>query len=116
MKPLYRRIYRPLIVASTFVILCVGASLWNKSNFCAGWAADYAERSAVVRQLHAVAMAEHQPDRARELQRTATMLTLIADKYNRVASNPFLSYPSNPLVTDEEIENALRVSTIERGA
>lgn len=103
-------IIKALILGS--VILCgiVCVSLWNKADFCAGWAAHYAERAAVLRSERLRAIAEERHDDAQLIERTAIEMSVIAKKYARVASNPFLPYPSKPLVTETDVASE-RVST-----
>lgn len=87
------------------VILCVlvCVSLWNKADFCAGWAAHYAGRAAVLRTEQSRANAEHRPEDAQLFERRAMEMSVIAKKYARVASNPLLPYPSKPLVSDADL-------------
>jgi hypothetical protein len=102
------KINRADIIKATLLgslILCgfFCLSLWNKSDFCAGWAAHYAERAAVLRDERSRAIAEDRNDDARLIERTAMEMNVIAKKYARVASNPLLPYPSKPLVTEADL-------------
>lgn len=87
------------------VMLCGFAcvSLWNKADFCAGWAAHYAERAAALRAERSRAMAEERAGDAQRIERTALEMSVIARKYARVAGNPLLPYPAKPLVTEADI-------------
>lgn len=92
----------------TFVALVVtagvfGLSLWNKADFCSGWAAHYEQRAAVLRTEQSLAIAKNRPDDAKAIEESALAMAVIAEKYARVANNPLLAYPSKPLVTDAEI-------------
>ncbi|TWU01686.1 hypothetical protein [Neorhodopirellula pilleata] len=84
---------------SSFV--CI--SLWNKADFCGGWAAHYAQRAAMLRDEQSLAIAENRPDDAQAIEHTVLEMDVIAKKYARVANNPLLAYPSKPLVTDAEL-------------
>ena len=91
-----------------FGFVCV--SLWNKADFCAGWAAHYAERATVLRTERSLAIAEDRTEDAQLIERTAIEMSVIAKKYARVASNPLLPYPAKPLVTEADLASE-RVST-----
>ena len=87
------------------VMLCgfVLVSLWNKADFCAGWAVHYAERAAMLRTERSHAVAEERLEDAQLIERTAIEMNVIAKKYARVARNPLLPYPSKPLVTEADL-------------
>jgi len=109
------KINRSVIIKASLLgsfVLCgfVCASLWNKADFCAGWAAHYAERAAVLRNERSRAIAEDRRQDAQLIERTAIEMSVIAKKYARVASNPLLPYPSKPLVTEADLASE-RVST-----
>jgi hypothetical protein len=95
-------------IAGLCVLMCF--SLWNKADFCAGWAAHYAERASVLRNEQSRAVAEDRPEDAQVIEHTAIEMTIIAKKYSRVANNPLLGYPSKPLVTEAELASE-RVAT-----
>ena len=98
-----RFIVRVGICAGVAMLGSAALSLWNKSDFCRGWSAHYAEREATLRTEQAMAVIENRTDDAATIARSADSMSLIASKYERVASNPFLAYPSRPLVTDSEL-------------
>lgn len=85
-------------------------SLRNKADFCAGWAAHYAERAAMLRNEQSRAIAEERPEDAQLIELTAIEMTVIAKKYARVANNPLLAYPLKPLATDAELASG-RIAT-----
>ncbi|MFM2216582.1 MAG: hypothetical protein RL240_900 [Planctomycetota bacterium] len=95
-------IIKALLLGSFILCGFVCMSLWNKADYCAGWAEHYAQRAAVLRDEQSRAIAEDRNDDAQLIERTAIEMSVIAKKYARVASNPLLPYPSKPLVTEAE--------------
>ena len=103
MKLIRKAFVKAVLCAISFALIFAAISLWNKSDFCRGWAEHYAERAAALRNKQSIATAGNRPDAAASIARTANSMALIALKYERVASNPFLAYPTYPLVTDAEL-------------
>lgn len=87
------------------LVLAGGAlSVWNKSDFCGGWARHHADRAAQFRaDASNPALAR---DEARELLVSAEVHEIIAAKYARVAHQPWRRYPGYPLATPEDLRVA----------
>jgi hypothetical protein len=86
------------ICAGILSISLIALSLWNKRDFCEGWAQHY---SARARELRAQASTFGQDD-AKEYLISAEVNQLVAQKYTLVAQRPWLPYPKAPLVTANE--------------
>jgi len=100
MKPSKRLLVR-LAIGLGCVVLAVGAlSVWNKHDFCRGWANHYAARAMQLR-LDAAAPALDTEQR-REYLMAADWHDIIAGKYGAVASQPWRPYPGYPLITPDE--------------
>jgi len=97
-------VVKTTLLGITAMLGLAALSLWNKSDFCRGWADHYAQRAATLRTEQALATAENRTDDATTIGRSADSMALIAMKYERVANNPLLAYPSWQLVKDYELD------------
>lgn len=104
MKINRRFVVKTALVGITAMLGLSALSLWNKSDFCRGWAAHYAQHAAILRTEQALATAENRTDDASTIGLKADSMALIAMKYERVANNPFLAYPRRPLLTNDELD------------
>src|ERR1041385_2413857 len=88
-------------IGAGFVLLAFFAlSVWNKHDFCQGWANHYAVRA---KQLRAeAANGALGPDEARERLIAADLDDVVSRKYAAVAWRPWRRYPGYPMVTLEE--------------
>jgi len=83
-------------VVLAFCALCV----WNKYDFCHGWANFYATQAEELRAEAAnPALAG---DRAKKYLIEADLSDIISRKYIAVARQPWRPYPGYPLITPEE--------------
>lgn len=100
MKPT-KRIWTRLATSVGFVLLGFWTlSVWNKHDFCQGWANYHADRA---RQLRAeAANPALGPDEAKECLIAADLHDVVSRKYAAVAWRPWRRYPGYPLVTPEE--------------
>jgi len=102
-----QRLKTRAIQAATVLAVSVpaffGLSLWNKSDYCLGWAAHYMNRSVKLEADLLLAVAEHRQQDAVAISRLVRTDSLIAQKYLRVSRNPLLPYPTSPLVTEAEL-------------
>jgi hypothetical protein len=100
MKPT-KRIWKRIAVATGFLFLAVCAlELWQKHDFCQGWADHYASRAKQLR-----ADAENPgltPADIREHLIAAEWHDVISHKYSAAARLPWRWYPHYPLITPEE--------------
>tara|TARA_E500000305_G_C4004343_1_gene229049 strand:+ start:495 stop:863 length:369 start_codon:yes stop_codon:yes gene_type:complete len=110
MKTIRRYAMRCTILGILTIAGVFGISLWNKADFCSGWATQYEQRAVDLRNEQLLAIAEKRLNDANAFENSALTMSVIAKKYNRVANNPLLAYPSKPLVTDAEL-NAERIAT-----
>jgi hypothetical protein len=96
-----KRIWKRIAIAGTFLFLAFCAlAIWNKHDFCRGWADHYATRAKQLR-----ADAENPsltPADRRELLIAAEIHDNISHKYSVVALQPWRSYPHFPLITPDE--------------
>lgn len=100
------RVVQVAVVSAVLLIAFVGLSLWNKSDYCQGWAAHYLQRS-VEREVDMLrAVADHRQEDATALARAVRTDSLIAQKYLLVSKNPLLPYPKYPLITEIELDAA----------
>jgi hypothetical protein len=90
-----------IALAGASLFLAFGAlAIWNKHDFCRGWADHYASRA---RQLRADAgNPSLSPADRREFLIAAAWHDVISHKYSVVARQPWRSYPRLPLVTPVE--------------
>lgn len=96
-----RRIWKRIALAGAFLFLAFCTlAIWNKHDFCRGWADHYATRA---RQLRADAESPSltTADR-REHLIAAEWHDIIARKYLVVARQPWRSDPHFPLITPDE--------------
>ena len=95
------RIWKRLAAVAGFAVLALCAmSVWNKHDFCQGWAKQYAARAQQLRAEAAKPALGR--DEAREYLIAADVYDLIARKYAAVASQPWRPYPGYPLITPAE--------------
>jgi hypothetical protein len=96
-----KRIGTRIALAGAFLLLAFGAlAVWNKHDFCRGWADHYASRA---RQLRADARNPSlTPADRREHLIAAEWHDIISHKYSAVARQPWRSYRHFPLVTPDE--------------
>jgi hypothetical protein len=100
MKPT-KRTWRRLVIAVGFVLLAFPLlCVWNKRDFCQGWANHYATRAKQLRAEAANPALGR--DEAREYLIAADLQDAVSHKYARVASQPWRPYPGYPLVTADE--------------
>jgi hypothetical protein len=96
-----KRIWKRIALAGAFLFLAFCAlAIWNKHDFCRGWADHYATRAKQLR-----ADAENPsltPADRRELLIAAEIHDNISHKYSVVALQPWRSYPHFPLITPDE--------------
>lgn len=96
-KGIWNRI--ALSIGISFVALG-GLQLWQKYDFCQGWADHYAFRAKQFR-----ADAEKPgltPAERREHLIASEWHVVISQKYSAAARLPWQWYPKHPLITDEE--------------
>ena len=102
------RLGRKLVMTGLIGIVLVACgyclNYWNRSNFCGGWAEHHRDRSNELDTQMLVELINKRVETAKELAIAARHERLIADKYSRVARNPFLPYPKAPLINQEERE------------
>lgn len=96
---LSRKVWLRLGICAGILSLSLFAlSIWNKHNFCQGWANHYAARAMELRaQASGLGRAE-----ARQYLRSAELNQLVSEKYAMVASRPWKPYPKAPLISGEE--------------
>src|SRR5689334_12604752 len=100
MKPTKRMWTRVAIGAGFLLLAFFALSVWNKHDFCQGWANHYAVRA---KELRAEAANQAlRPDEARERLIAAELGDVVSRKYAAVAWRPWRRYPGHPLVTAEE--------------
>ena len=96
-----KRIWKRIAIAGVFLFLALFVlAIWNKHDFCRGWADHYATRAKQLR-----ADAENPsltPADRRELLIAAEWHDIISDKYSVVALQPWRSYPHFPLITPDK--------------
>lgn len=96
-----KRIWTRIALAGAFLFLAFCAlAIWNKHDFCRGWADHYATRAKQLR-----ADAENPsltPADRREHLIAAEWHDLISHKYSVVARQPWRSYPHFPLIIPDE--------------
>lgn len=100
-----KRIWRRIALAGAFLFpaFCTLA-IWNRHDFCRGWADHYATRAKQIR-----ADAENPgltPADRREHLIAAEWHDIISHKYSLVARQPWRSYPHSPLITPDEQRSA----------
>jgi hypothetical protein len=81
-----------------------GLVMWNKSDFCRGWAEQYAAKAEQC-EAEAKNPKLNEGDRA-AYRLQAKYWTIIARKYAAVAERPWLPYPRAPLLTDADRQQA----------
>lgn len=95
------RIWKRIALAGAFLFLAFGVlSVWNKHDFCRGWADHYASRAKQLR-----ADAENpslMPADRREHLIAAEWHDVISHKYSVVARQPWRSYSNSPLIMPDE--------------
>ncbi|MCC7376202.1 MAG: hypothetical protein IT581_16205 [Verrucomicrobiales bacterium] len=96
-----KRIWKRVAIAAAFLVLAFFAlGVWNKYDFCHGWANHYASRA---NQLRAEAQNPGlTPDQRREHLIAADWHNFISRKYAMTAGQPWRPYPGYPLITPEE--------------
>lgn len=96
-----KRIWNRIALAGAFLLMALcTVAIWNKHDFCRGWADHYASRA---RQLRADAgNPSLTPADRREHLIAAEWHDVISHKYSVVARQLWRSYPHFPLVTPEE--------------
>lgn len=100
-----KRIWKRIALSGAFAFLALCTlALWNKHDFCRGWADHYATRAKQLR-----ADAENpsltSADR-REHLIAAEWHDIISRKYSKVARQPWRSYPHFALLTPDEQRSA----------
>jgi hypothetical protein len=100
-----KRTWMQIVTGVGFVVLAICAlCVWNKHDFCQGWANFYATRAEEFRAEAAnPALAE---DQAKEYLIAADLHDIISHKYAAVARQPWRPYPGYPLITPEEQQTA----------
>ncbi|MBL9173086.1 MAG: hypothetical protein JNL10_06095 [Verrucomicrobiales bacterium] len=100
MKPT-KRIWKRIARGGAFLFLAVCAlAIWNKHDFCDGWADHYA---SLAKQLRADAENPGlTPSERREHLIAAEWHDVISHKYSAVAHQPWRPYPRHPLITPDE--------------
>lgn len=98
------RVVQVAVVSAVLLIAFVGISLWNKSDYCHGWAAHYLQRSVEREADMLRAVADHRQEDATALARAARTDPVIAQKYLLVSTNPLLPYPKYPLITEMKLD------------
>jgi len=96
-----KRIWTRIALTGAFLSLAFCAlAIWNKRDFCRGWADHYVSRA---KQLRAdAANPSLTPADRREHLIAAEWHEVISHKYSVVARQPWRSYPRSPLVTPDE--------------
>lgn len=95
------RSWKRLAIGVGLVVLAFCTLLvWNKHDFCQGWADHYAARANDFRSEGTNPALGR--DEARKYLIAADVHDLISRKYAMVASRPWKAYPSYPLVTAQE--------------
>lgn len=96
-----KRTWKRIALTGAFLFLAFCAlAIWNKHDFCRGWADHYAIRAKQLRTD-----AENPrlaPADRREYLIAAEFHDIISNKYSVVARQPWRSYPHFPLVTPDE--------------
>jgi hypothetical protein len=100
MKPSKRILMRITVAAGSLVLAVCALSMWQKHDFCQGWASHYAARAKQLR------VEADQPGLTRDERRehliAADWHDVISRKYAQTARQPWRAYPSAPLITPEE--------------
>src|SRR5688572_1418675 len=95
-KPILQFRLVTLFAVVTVIALVLGGwqalTLWNKSDFCRGWAEHYAREAARYRQLSLDPSVSESESAAR--RDAALEYDQVSAIYARVAAKPWLSYPS----------------------
>jgi len=96
-----KRIWTRIAMGGALPFLAFGAlAIWNKHDFCRGWADHYASRA---KQLRADSGNPGlTPADRREHLIAAEWHDVISHKYSEVSRQPWRSYPNFPLVTPVE--------------
>lgn len=96
-----KRIWTRIAMAGALPFLAFSAlAIWNKHDFCRGWADHYASRA---KQLRADSGNPGlTPADRREHLIAAEWHDVISHKYSEVSRQPWRSYPHFPLVTPVE--------------
>lgn len=95
------RIWKRIAPAGAFLALAFCAvAIWNKHDYCRGWADHYATRATQLR-VDAANPSLTPADR-REHLIAAEWHDTISQKYAVVARQPWRSYPHTPLITPDE--------------
>jgi hypothetical protein len=99
------RLGKRLVIGVGLVALVFGGlSLWNKHNFCRGWAEHYSNRA---KELRAQALTPGLSAAERKEHLVAAELhDLIGQKYAAVAKWPFRPYPGRPLASPRDVSLA----------
>jgi len=104
MKPM-KRTWGRLGAGVVLVLLALCTlRVWNKRDFCQGWATHYAGRAKELRSVATNPALGR--DEVKECLIAADIHDLISKKYAAVASRPWRRYPGYPLVTSEEQQTA----------
>ena len=99
-----QKVWRFVTVAGMLAIAFWTLCVWNKHDFCRGWADHYAARAIQLRAEAAnPALA---PAEAAEYLVAADLHEVVSRKYKQVAWQPWRPYPGYPLVTTEEMRRA----------
>jgi hypothetical protein len=89
------------------VLTFAAVVLWNKHDFCRGWADQYSARAIQLRAE--AANPKLLPAEKKEYLVAANMQEIVSLKYRAVAWQPWKPYPSAPLLSNEELRGASRV-------
>jgi hypothetical protein len=102
------RSLKPVVTIAALLAVAFGALvLWNKHNFCRGWADEYSAQAIQLRTD--AANPTLSPDEKKEHLVAANLKEIVSRKYRSVAWMPWKPYPSDPLISDEEKWSASQV-------
>ena len=107
MKSTSQSLNRLFTIAGLLVLALGAVMLWNKHDFCRGWADQYSARAIQLRTD--AANPNLSPAEKKEYLAAANLQEIVAHKYRTVAWQPWRPYPSAPLLSNEEQWNASQV-------